>query len=131
MAQKSKVLVIDDEETITRILAKMLAKDYEVHVANNGKSALQLIQTHVFDAIIVDLVMPEMDGHEVIQRVSRVDPDIPNIVILPQETPQSEFSGICGKTCGGAEKDEIRKEAAHRKTEGKQGEIEAGKLSPL
>ena len=40
MAEKSKVLVIDDEETITRILSKMLNKDYEVHVANDGKTAL-------------------------------------------------------------------------------------------
>ena len=94
MAQKSKVLVIDDEETITRILAKMLAKDYEVHVANTGKSALQLIQTHVFDAIIVDLVMPEMDGHEVIQRVSRVDPDIPNIVITGYSTEDNAIEAL-------------------------------------
>ncbi len=94
MAQKSKVLVIDDEETITRILAKMLAKDYEVHVANNGKSALQLIQTHVFDAIIVDLVMPEMDGHEVIQRVSRVDPDIPSIVITGYSTEDNAIEAL-------------------------------------
>jgi len=94
MAQKSKVLVIDDEETITRILAKMLAKDYEVHVANNGKSALQLIQTHVFDAIIVDLVMPEMDGHEVIQRVSRVDPDIPSIVITGYSTEDNAIDAL-------------------------------------
>jgi len=94
MAQKSKVLVIDDEETITRILAKMLAKDYEVHVANNGKSALQLIQTHVFDAIVVDLVMPEMDGHEVIQRVSRVDPDIPSIVITGYSTEDNAIGAL-------------------------------------
>jgi diguanylate cyclase (GGDEF)-like protein len=94
MAQKSKVLVIDDEETITRILAKMLAKDYEVHVANTGKSALQLIQTHVFDAIIVDLVMPEMDGHEVIQRVSRVDPDIPSIVITGYSTEDNAIEAL-------------------------------------
>jgi diguanylate cyclase (GGDEF)-like protein len=96
MAQKSKVLVIDDEETITRILAKMLAKDYEVHVANTGKSALQLIQTHVFDAIIVDLVMPEMDGHEVMQRVSRVDPDIPSIVITGYSTEDNAIEALKG-----------------------------------
>jgi two-component system cell cycle response regulator len=94
MAQKSKVLVIDDEETITRILAKMLAKDYEVHVANTGKSALQLIQTHVFDAIIVDLVMPEMDGHEVMQRVSKVDPDIPSIVITGYSTEDNAIEAV-------------------------------------
>jgi diguanylate cyclase (GGDEF)-like protein len=94
MAPKSKVLVIDDEETITRILTKMLNQDYEVHVANDGKSALDLAQTHVFDAIIVDLIMPEMDGHEVIKRVARVDPDIPCIVITGYSTEDNAIEAL-------------------------------------
>jgi diguanylate cyclase (GGDEF)-like protein len=96
MDPKSKVLVIDDEETITRILTKMLNKDYEVHVANDGKSALHLVQTHVFDAILVDLVMPEIDGHEVIKRVSRVDPDIPCIVITGYSTEDNAIEALRG-----------------------------------
>jgi DNA-binding NtrC family response regulator len=94
MAEKSKVLVIDDEETITRILAKMLNKEYEVHVANDGKAALDLVQTHVFDAIVVDLVMPEMDGHEVITRVSRIDPDLPCIVITGYSTEDNAIEAL-------------------------------------
>jgi diguanylate cyclase (GGDEF)-like protein len=94
MAEKSKVLVIDDEETITRILSKMLNKDYEVHVANDGKTALNLVQTHVFDAIVVDLVMPEMDGHEVIMRVSKIDPDIPFIVITGYSTEDNAIEAL-------------------------------------
>ena len=94
MDQKSKVLVIDDEETITRILDKMLNKEYEVHVTNDGKSALDLVQTHVFDAIIVDLIMPEMDGHEVITRVSRIDPDIPCIVITGYSTEDNAIEAL-------------------------------------
>jgi diguanylate cyclase (GGDEF)-like protein len=94
MAEKSKVLVIDDEETITRILYKMLNKDYEVHVANDGKTALNLVQTDVFDAIVVDLVMPEMDGHEVISRVSKVDPDIPFIVITGYSTEDNAIEAL-------------------------------------
>jgi|GEM_PF-1000126 len=94
MDPKSKVLVIDDEETITRILNKMLNKDYEVHVANDGKSGLDLVQTHVFDTILVDLVMPEMDGHEVIKRVSRVDPDIPCIVITGYSTEDNAIEAL-------------------------------------
>ena len=94
MAEKSKVLIIDDEETITRILDKMLRNDYEVHVANEGKSALDLAQTHVFDAIVVDLVMPEMDGHEVITRVSRIDPDIPCVVITGYSTEDDAIEAL-------------------------------------
>jgi diguanylate cyclase (GGDEF)-like protein len=94
MAEKSKVLVIDDEETITRILAKMLNKEYEVQVANDGKTALDLVQTHVFDAIIVDLVMPEMDGHEVISRISRIDLDLPCIVITGYSTEDNAIEAL-------------------------------------
>jgi diguanylate cyclase (GGDEF)-like protein len=94
MAEKSKVLVIDDEETITRILSKMLNKDYEVHVANDGKTALNLVQANVFDAVIVDLVMPEMDGHEVITRVSKIDPDIPCIVITGYSTEDNAIEAL-------------------------------------
>jgi response regulator RpfG family c-di-GMP phosphodiesterase len=72
----------------------MLNKDYEVHVANDGKSGLDLVQTHVFDTILVDLVMPEMDGHEVIRRVSRVDPDIPCIVITGYSTEDNAIEAL-------------------------------------
>lgn len=94
MLPKSKILVIDDEETITRILSKMLSRDYEVHVANEGRTALDLIQGNVFDAVIVDLVMPEMDGHEVIQRVAKVDSDIPCIVITGYSTEENAIEAL-------------------------------------
>jgi diguanylate cyclase (GGDEF)-like protein len=94
MLPKSKILVVDDEETITRILSKMLSRDYEVHVANEGRTALDLIQGNVFDAVIVDLVMPEMDGHEVIQRVAKVDSDIPCIVITGYSTEENAIEAL-------------------------------------
>jgi DNA-binding NtrC family response regulator len=94
MVPKGKVLVVDDEETITRILSKMLNRDYEVHVANDGRAALNLAQSNVFDALIVDLVMPEMDGHEVIQRVAKIDPDIPCIVITGYSTEENAIEAL-------------------------------------
>jgi diguanylate cyclase (GGDEF)-like protein len=94
MVPKGKVLVVDDEETITRILSKMLNRDYEVHVANDGRTALNLAQSNVFDALIVDLVMPEMDGHEVIQRVAKIDPDIPCIVITGYSTEENAIEAL-------------------------------------
>jgi two-component system response regulator RegX3 len=64
----AKILLIDDDEMITRPLARALRESgYEVSVANNGRSGLELAQSSEPDLIILDVLMPQMDGWEVCQ----------------------------------------------------------------
>jgi two-component system KDP operon response regulator KdpE len=76
-----RVLVIDDEPQIRRALRTALdAHGYTVEVAENGSSGLEAIATWAPDAVVLDLVMPGMDGFEVL-RQTRTWSDVPVIVL--------------------------------------------------
>jgi DNA-binding NtrC family response regulator len=66
------ILVIDDEADVRFILTQTLTADgHTVDTAENGKIAMKLAECNTYDIIITDLLMPEMDGLEVISAVSK------------------------------------------------------------
>ena len=73
-----RILIVDDEEHIRRILSLMLSSEgYEVAEAGDGASALELFASEVFDLVILDLRMPDMDGIEVLTRLRAQTPSRP------------------------------------------------------
>ncbi len=69
-----KVLVVDDSETIRRIVATTLrVGGYEVALASDGSSAMNLLAAQDFDLVITDLIMPIMDGLRLISRIRAED----------------------------------------------------------
>jgi two-component system, sensor histidine kinase and response regulator len=86
-----RILVVDDEEAITRIVEANLAREgYEVTVANSGAEALVVLLQQPFDALIADIMMPEMDGFELLEAV-RADEQLaalPVILLTGQTTPE-------------------------------------------
>ena len=76
------VLVIDDERaTLTMFNLFLNAFGYEVLLAENGRTALQMARAHKPDIVFTDLKMPEMDGFQVLKEIKRLDPRIEVIVI--------------------------------------------------
>jgi CheY-like chemotaxis protein/two-component sensor histidine kinase len=74
--QKSRVLVIDDEMAICRALSRNLGRHHEVVALTSGKEALARIAAgERFDAIVSDLMMPEVTGAEIYEELSRTAPD--------------------------------------------------------
>lgn len=68
--QKTLILIVDDELGIVKYLqANLRKRGFDTEAALNGNAALQLIETHLPDLIILDIIMPEMDGFEVVSRV--------------------------------------------------------------
>jgi len=62
-----KVLIVDDNTSITGMLSKMLKlEDIECDVSNGGRNGLSLIESNNYDAVILDISMPEFSGHDVI-----------------------------------------------------------------
>lgn len=84
----AKVLIVDDNEMNRKKLSVAVGRlDYETEVAENGVEALDRLRTDTFDAVLLDLLMPEMDGFEVM-RLMKEDPvlrDVPIIVISDLE----------------------------------------------
>jgi signal transduction histidine kinase/CheY-like chemotaxis protein len=77
-----RVLVVDDEPEIAELIAGQLSPlSVETTVANSGEQALELLRESHYDAITLDILMPGMDGFEVLRRI-RDDPELSRIPIL-------------------------------------------------
>ncbi len=79
----SKILIVDDDKSYIDILLKFLGNSYDVRIALNGKGALYNVQTQPPDLILLDIMMPEMDGFEVCSILKKKDKtkDIPIIFL--------------------------------------------------
>jgi two-component system KDP operon response regulator KdpE len=78
---KKHILVVDDDPAILRLLsANLKAREYEVTTATNGEESLEAVQRDFVDLIILDIMMPKMDGVEVCRRI-REWSDVPIIIL--------------------------------------------------
>jgi len=78
----NNILVVDDEEPFRRLLKNELArKGYGVEVAADGGAALALLRDHDFDAVLLDVVMPGVDGLSLMRKLKE-DPSVPPIIVL-------------------------------------------------
>ncbi|MBP8002622.1 MAG: response regulator [Chloroflexi bacterium] len=78
----SRILVVDDDIMTVRLLSQILQRQgYEVHVAYNGEEALLLARSLNPQLIILDIMMPGLDGYQVCQRL-KASPDTADIVVL-------------------------------------------------
>ncbi len=67
MKKRPYVMVVDDEQSILRLLKRTLEPEgYGVIVADNGRSALDLLEKHGADLVILDIIMPGLDGFQVL-----------------------------------------------------------------
>lgn len=81
MARK-KILIVDDEIDFTELIrARLEANDFDVSVANNGESALELVKTAKPDAVLLDIMMPGIDGLTVLKKIRAQDERLPVFMI--------------------------------------------------
>ena len=71
-----EILVIDDDPPVARAVQRLLSNDHGVTTATRGEEALRLLETRRFDAILCDLMMPDVSGAELHRRMLARDPDI-------------------------------------------------------
>jgi DNA-binding NtrC family response regulator len=82
MARMGSVLVIDDEEIMREVLETLLSQEgYEVRVASGGMEGLEMARAMPFDAAIVDIMMPEMDGLTALDELKKLDDEMAVIMI--------------------------------------------------
>jgi len=79
---KSKVLIVDDEEEICQLISHLMEQEGLVPlVAQDGKTALQRLRTASPDTIILDLVLPDLDGLEILRQAKALDEDLPVVIL--------------------------------------------------
>jgi two-component system OmpR family response regulator len=77
-----KVLVVDDELEVRQILQEFLAhRGYEVYAAESGPEALNALDTFKPDVVLLDVLMPGMDGVETLKRMVALQPTLPVIMV--------------------------------------------------
>lgn len=79
--KRLRVLVADDNPELRGFIANLLAEDYEVATATNGREALQLAETSHPDVIVSDVMMPEMDGLELVARLKE-NPTLRHVPVI-------------------------------------------------
>jgi len=89
-----KILIVEDEPAISRIVEKYLNNaNYECKVASDGFIALDLFSKNSFDLIILDVMMPGIDGFRVLENI-RETSDIPVIMLTARELEEDRISGF-------------------------------------
>ncbi|EKK20156.1 Two-component response regulator SA14-24 [Fructilactobacillus florum 8D] len=90
----AKILVVDDEKPITDIEKFSLTKEgYEVEVANDGEAALKKVESDEPDLIILDLMLPKMDGLEVAKEIRKTH-DTPIIMVTAKDSELDKVLGL-------------------------------------
>jgi CheY-like chemotaxis protein len=78
----ARILVIDDEPVLRVTFKHLLeGEGYRVWTASNGREGLDIFRQHPVDLVITDIVMPEMDGYEIIENIRRESPGLPIIAM--------------------------------------------------
>jgi CheY-like chemotaxis protein len=95
-AYKHKVLIVDDETLNIEFLQTLLSEDINVIFATTGEDALAIVQANPPDMILLDIMMPGMDGYEVCKRLkgNPETKDIPVIFVTAKEGPEEEARGL-------------------------------------
>lgn len=88
--EKKRILVVDDDPVTLKVVRAMLEKGgYAVETALSGKEALDKVKQKRPDLAILDIVMPEMDGVEVLNRIKEIDENIAAVMLTAHGTVKS------------------------------------------
>ncbi len=80
--KKLKILVIDDEPNVCTFLTEFLEfKGYTPQIAYSGPEALDILTAGNVDLVLLDIIMPEMNGMEVLERIKLMNPAIPVVIV--------------------------------------------------
>ncbi len=92
MEEKKRALVVDDDDPIRTMLAKVVERqNLDVDTARDGVEAIDRIDQNGYSVIVLDLMMPRVDGYGVLQHLQAHHPDILRCTIIASAVPESEI----------------------------------------
>jgi len=95
----ARILVVDDEENITYLLSSAMSHfGFDVHVARNGREALERVRETSPHLIVLDVMMPDLDGFEVVRRLRENGARVPVLFLTARDAVEDKVRGL---TLGG------------------------------
>jgi two-component system, OmpR family, response regulator len=93
----TRVLVVDDEPNIAEVVSMALRfQDFDVHTAGSGREALSAVRTYKPHLIVLDVMLPDMEGFEVAARLGAQRADVPIIFLTARDTTEDKIRGLSG-----------------------------------
>jgi two-component system OmpR family response regulator len=94
-ADYGSLLVVDDEPFLREAVAASLRfLGFEVTTAENGAGALRLARSQPFDLLVLDVVLPDVDGFEIVRRIRRDGSQVPVIFLTAKDTQDDKVTGL-------------------------------------
>ncbi|HHO76700.1 MAG TPA: response regulator [Deltaproteobacteria bacterium] len=93
---RQKILIVDDEPANIKVLGEMLMYDYQISFASSGPEAIELVKANHPDLLLLDIVMPDMDGYSVCRQLKDDESTekIPVIFITAKNSEEDEKRGF-------------------------------------
>ncbi len=111
MSYTPKILIVDDEPRLCSSLKTLLNhQGYEAHTSTGGKQAMESLAENGFDLVLLDIVMPDVDGYQVMDYIDRRSLETPVIFITGHASVDSAVAALRGGAC-----DYLRKPLDHEK----------------
>jgi DNA-binding response OmpR family regulator len=91
-----KILIVEDEEKLARFIEmELMYEDYQVGKAGDGRTGLSMALEGGFDLVLLDIMLPELNGVEVLRRIRKTS-DIPVILLTARDTVMDKVTGLDG-----------------------------------
>ncbi|WP_117169957.1 response regulator transcription factor [Paraliobacillus sediminis] len=91
----TKILVVEDEKKLARVLQLELEyENYQPTIVYDGRAALDKLQNETFDLILLDIMLPELSGLEVVRHLRKKDPTTPVILLTARDAVHDKVSGL-------------------------------------
>ncbi len=90
-----RILVVDDDKNMRMLFKALLEREkYTVFTAENGEDALRVMDEEYIDLVILDIMMPKMDGYEFTKTLREVDNNLPILMVSAKQLPEDKQKGF-------------------------------------
>lgn len=95
MEQKTRILLVEDEENLAESISYNLEmENYDVKIASNGTTAVKLFKSEKFNLVILDVMLPEMDGYSVCEAIRLHNNQVPILFLSAKNTSEDKIMGL-------------------------------------
>ncbi len=94
MNKQPKILVVDDDQDILDGIQNLLKREYNITLASNGKTALEILKKESFNLILLDIMMPHMDGFQLAENIIKENIQTPFMFLSAKSHIESKVQGL-------------------------------------